>query len=105
MNVKDELITSIGDRKVICASISHETSFPVSLSGPPRFFKLKVGYTDEEFAVFLNNLDFEYYSGFGGQELYGTVWLDNEAWLTRGEYDGSEWWDFNEYPQPTEDLM
>jgi hypothetical protein len=43
-------------------------------------------------------LDFEYDNGYGGQELYGTVWLVDETWLSRGEYDGSEWWEHNVLP-------
>jgi hypothetical protein len=33
-----------------------------------------------------------------GQELYGTVWLEDGTWLSRGEYDGSEWWEHNVLP-------
>jgi hypothetical protein len=40
----------------------------------------------------LNDLDFEYDSGYGQQELYGIVWLTDGSWLSREEYDGSEWW-------------
>ncbi len=40
-----------------------------------------------------------YYDGFGGQELFGTVWMDNGEWITRGEYDGSEWWDYHRVPE------
>ena len=38
---------------------------------------------------FLNDLNFEYDSGYGGQELYGTVWFKDNTWAGRGEYDGS----------------
>lgn len=59
--------------------------------------ELKEGYTEEELDKFFNELDFEYYSNFGCQILYGIVWLNN-AWLSREEYDGSEWWKYNHYP-------
>jgi hypothetical protein len=26
------------------------------------------------------------------------VWLDDGTWLSRGEYDGSEWWEHNQLP-------
>ena len=29
-----------------------------------------------------------------------TVLLKSGDWLTRGEYDGSEWWDFHRRPSP-----
>ncbi len=61
---------------------------------------LKEGYSKEEYEEFLNRLDFEYDNGYGGQELYGTIWLMKEhTWLSRGEYDGSEWWEYNECPK------
>jgi len=66
---------------------------------------LKEGYTPAEYEEFLDRLDFEYDSGYGGQELFGTVWLIEEgAWLERGEYDGSEWWEYRKCPQILDDL-
>jgi hypothetical protein len=66
---------------------------------------LKEGYTPAEYEEFLDRLDFEYDSGYGGQELFGTVWLIEEgAWLERGEYDGSEWWEYRKCPQIPGDL-
>jgi len=68
-------------------------------------FLLKEGYTQEEYTEFLSKLDFKYDSGYGGQELFGTVWLMKEnTWLSRGEYDGSEWWEYNECPSIPNEL-
>lgn len=36
--------------------------------------------------------------------LFATVWLTEGRWLTRGDYDGSEWWDFHSYPPIPTDL-
>ena len=51
----------------------------------------------------LDDLDFEYDSGYGIQELFGTVYCKdsngNPVWLTREEYDGSEWWTINTIPE------
>lgn len=51
----------------------------------------------------IDDLDFEYDSGYGLQELQGVVYCkdknDNPVWLTRGEYDGSEWWNINTIPE------
>jgi hypothetical protein len=44
-------------------------------------------------------LDFNYDNGYGGQELYGTIWYVDGTWSERGEYDGSEWWDYREVPE------
>ena len=43
-------------------------------------------------------LDFNYDSGFGGQELFGTVWYLDGTWSDRREYDGTECWDYQVCP-------
>lgn len=43
-------------------------------------------------------LDFEYDIGYGGQELFGYIWYDDGTWSSRGEYDGSEWWEYIKCP-------
>ena len=40
----------------------------------------------------------EYDNGFGGQRFFGTIWYADGTWSTRGEYDGSEWWEYNKCP-------
>ena len=60
---------------------------------------LKVGYSKDEYQSFLDKLDFHYDSGYGGQELFGTIWIENGSWFDRGEYDGSEWWRYNSIPE------
>lgn len=51
----------------------------------------------------LDDLNFDYDAGYGSQELFGVVYCKNSnnrpVWLTRGEYDGSEWWDINTIPE------
>jgi len=59
---------------------------------------LKLNYSEKDLLEFLTSLDYEYDDGWGGQELFGTVWLEDDSWLTRGEYDGSEWWQHNILP-------
>jgi len=93
-NARKELLEAVKDTaKIKCASITYgrwenERSKKV----------LKFNHTNDEYNEFLNSLDFEYDSGYGGQELYGTVWLEDGTWLSRGEYDGSEWWEHNVLP-------
>ena len=46
---------------------------------------------------FLSLADFEYHAGFGAQEIAGDliiVFKDGQT-MTRGEYDGSEWWQYS----------
>lgn len=60
--------------------------------------------SSEENIDTLDDLDVEYDDGWGTQYLYGEVYcIDKKThepvWLTRGEYDGSEWWDVNRIPK------
>jgi len=108
-NAKKELLYILErvNSSIKCAAISTERNSywdNDSYIQPPPIL-LKEGYTPAEYEEFLDRLDFEYDSGYGGQELFGTVWLIEEgAWLERGEYDGSEWWEYRKCPQILEDL-
>lgn len=98
-NAKDELIQAISDKvsTLKCAKITY------GYYCDNKEFILPVGFTEEDLGYFLSELDFTYDSGFGGQELYGTVWFTDGCWLSRGEYDGSEWWEYNKYPEIPEE--
>ena len=51
-----------------------------------------------EFARFA---DFEYDAGYGGANVNTElVIVGDDWWLERGEYDGSEWWQFKTMPKP-----
>ena len=51
----------------------------------------------------MNNCNYD--EGYGAQKLFGTVWLKNGDWMTRGEYDGSEWWEYHTMPDIPKHLM
>lgn len=70
-----------------------------------RAIVLKVGYTADDYERFLKELDFRYYSGYGVQELFGTVWFKDNTWAGRGEYDGSEWWEEHSLPDIPKELL
>lgn len=96
MNAKKEFCDVIKRQsaKVKCAEIRDKDYGEHSVH-----YVLKVNYSQEDFEKFLNELDFDYDNGFGGQELYGTIWLEDNTWFSRGEYDGSEWWEHNVLPE------
>lgn len=49
---------------------------------------------------FLTLADTEYDEGFGGTEVAeDLILVGKDFWLERGEYDGSEWWEYKEYPK------
>ena len=60
---------------------------------------LRSNRTREEELEFLEGLaSIEYDNGYGGQELFGTIVYKDGTWLERGEYDGSEWWEYRKLP-------
>ena len=66
---------------------------------------LKVNYSNVEYETFLKELDFEYDNGYGILELSGLVWFDDNSWLERREYGGSEWWEYKQYPEIPEECL
>lgn len=84
-----------------CASIVHGDYFEFE----NKQYILEINYTPEKLESFMNSLDFEYYEGYGGQELFGTMWLDDVTWLTRREYNGSEWWEHCKLPKIPDYLL
>lgn len=57
-------------------------------------------YVDVE--TFIKAAKQTYYdNGYGGQEVAGdlVICFNDGSWLSRAEYDGSEWWQYNYYPQ------
>jgi len=59
---------------------------------------LPLRFNLDELVEFLARINHRYDDGFGGQELYGTIWYTDGTWSSRGEYDGSEWWEHHEVP-------
>ena len=103
MNAKNELLDKIkGKTDIKCAVITY--GYQWHEEKPIPKIMLSVNHTTEEYSNFLQSLDFEYDNGYGGQELFGTVWLKDGTWLSRGEYNGSEWWNHNILPNIPEYL-
>lgn len=103
MNARQEFINHTRERVIKCVVLhfydvwqyvdeeDEKTTVPL--------ISLKVGWTNADMEVFLNAIDNEYDNGYGGQQLFGTIWYDDGTWSDRGEYDGSEWWDYHHCPQ------
>lgn len=103
-NAKKELEQLLeGKAKVKCAQITK--GYYYGDEEPCLKFILKVNHTEDDFQSFLKSLNFDYNSGYGGQELFGTIWLEDGTWCTRGEYDGSEWWEHNQLPKIPSELL
>ena len=103
-NAKEEFLDNTSRNKVKCAEISYSAGCLWEEQSTVGEIILKVGYTSEELEEFLNQLDFDYDAGYGGQELFGTVWFEDGGWMDRREYDGSEWWETYYCPSIPEEL-
>lgn len=92
MNAKTEFLSTVNGYIVIGAIITIQTyNWNVDV-------KLNPGYTEEEYEIFLKSIDQEYDDGYGSQELFGTIFCENNIWFDRYEYDGSENWIEYQYP-------
>lgn len=105
MNAKKELLGIVKQNNVIikCARLHFGTSWYSDKES--NYIDLKIGYSEDDFNIFLEKINREYDSGYGEQELFGEVWFDDGTWLDRGEYDGSEWWNFQKVPEIPQDLV
>jgi hypothetical protein len=102
INAKKEFLRDTEDFDVACARIFIEGRHH---NRPDIEADLKLGYTADELDAFLTKIDIEYNNGFGGQELFGTIWCEKGVWFTRYEYDGSESWEQHEYPPIPDTLI
>lgn len=100
-NAKEELLSSVKDNKVKCATIkigNYEDEDEDEVEDVVLVI-LKCNHTTEEYNDFLENLDLCYDDDYGIQNLFGTVWFEDNTWLSRGEYDGREWWEHKILPE------
>jgi hypothetical protein len=89
MNANQELIEHLEDKPpVIFIDIKRRWNYDTA----------GVVYSGRNLQDALNHTHFEYHSGFGSQYLFGTIWYADGTWSSRGEYDGSEWWEYNKCP-------
>ena len=96
MNARQEFLEHVKGKEVLCAWIRYELSYDEKDN---EYFNLARNHNEITYQNFLNLLDFEYDNGYGGQELFGTIWYKDGTWSGRGEYDGSEWWKYHKVPE------
>ena len=96
MNTKEEFIEHIAEKEVTCSVILYSSSI---FSPEKRMvLYLRTNHTKEEYDLFIASLDFTYYSGYGAQELFGTIWYTDGSYSERDECDGLEWWEHRTAP-------
>jgi hypothetical protein len=99
-NARKEFEEHVAGLVVKCAKVYLDSYSSITI---PKLL-LPLGYTENQCTEFLSRLAFEYDSGYGSQELFGTIWYTDGSWSERGEYDGSEWWEHNTFPEIPECL-
>ena len=87
INAKDEFLAHVKSRPILCAELTFEEG-----DINEKRCELPLDYTEQDYEYFLKRINKSYDSGYGGQELFGTIWYKDGTWSDRGEYDGSEWW-------------
>ena len=108
-NAKEELLSHLERNKctIKCATINCGIShwYNDEYVEDRKSIDLREGHSIGEYEEFLHRLDFQYDNGYGGQQVYGLVWLKEEStWRERGEYDGSEWWEYKKCPKIPDEL-
>lgn len=93
MNAKKELLKHIESREVEYILVKYYENYEDTK-------EYKGNLSDV-----IDLLDFNYYSGFGRQELDGLIWYTDGSWSERGEYDGSEWWTHKKRPEINEFIL
>ena len=102
-NAKTELLEHLENKpKVKCAKLLTGYEWDEEYQ---TLYLLKCNYTNEDWENFLKSIDFNYNSGYGRQELFGTLWFEDGTWLERGEYDGSEWWEYKKTPEIPDQII
>ena len=100
INAKNELLNELEGEMPLCAWIEYGEKFEIT-----KTIILKKGYTQEDWNIFLSQLDFKYDNEYGIQHLFGTVWMNESLWMDRYEYDGSENWQWLTCPEIPPELL
>ena len=93
MNLKNETLRILEENDKDFTYIKWAVLF-IDFGDSYKDIILPPNYTKEDLDKFINNIDFDYDDGFGGQEVFGKIMLVTDSWLERNEYDGSEWWEY-----------
>ena len=78
-----------------------ETYETIKSSGHNREDVMFIGSSDGKYRINMDQFDeisdFEYDPGFGGNEIIDDliIYFKDKTYIIRGEYDGSEWWQYN----------
>ena len=83
-------------------NFKEETLEAIKGSGHKESDVMFIGSADGKLRIDIETFkeisDFTYDGGFGGQEIAQDliIYFNDKSYMVRGEYDGSEWWEYNE---------
>lgn len=78
-----------------------ETKEAINDSGHTEHDVMFIGSNDGKYRISMDAFeriaDFEYDSGFGSSKIATDliIYFKDNSYIARGEYDGSEWWEYN----------
>lgn len=93
-NAKSELLYLLGNTRPYCAAIQYIVDF----QDLEKSIILKCGYTEDEWNIFLECLDFEYTTWSEDEFLSGTVWLPDGTWYERIGFMAPAYWEHMRLP-------
>ena len=82
-------------------NFKEETIEAIEESGHKLEDVMFVGSSDGKYRITINKFleisDFDYDDGYGSAAIATDliVYFKDSSYITRGEYDGSEWWEYN----------
>jgi hypothetical protein len=89
INAYDELIEKLNE---IGKSLDDIKAISIRLNNFNREKNYELEYIKIDDVNDLKEI--QYYDGFGIQELFGYVVFNDNTWLEREAYEGSEWWEY-----------
>jgi hypothetical protein len=93
-NAKKELLSILGDSRPKCAVIQYMINFDEI----DKLIILKCGYTEDEWNIFLDRLDFEYSTWNEVEYLNGTIWMLDGTWYERMGFTAPAYWEHLRLP-------
>lgn len=91
-NLKRHFIEEIKDKELLCAEITirHAIDNTKAL--------LKIGFTDDDLDVFLNEIDCIYDNSYRSRDVDAIIWYKDKTWSETGKYDTGDWWTYHKMP-------
>lgn len=101
-NCKNDFLRETAGREVKCAVITYGHDYWDAEDR--RTARLPESFSDSEYKSFLQQIDYEYDSGYGSQKVFGYIWYTDGTWSERCAHNGVEWWEYQSCPEIPKEL-